>query len=171
MVGKAPVTHEYGGAGLERHGGISSVRVKTVGRWVLDGVVIVLLLAVVFLAYTFFANRSGNLEARAANPFTPAGKPIQVEVLNGCGASGAASNLTGYLRRHGFDVVDTRNYKSFDVRETLVIDRTGSLSLARQVASAVGVSGRNIIQEINPDYFVDVSIVIGKDYTRLDSTK
>ena len=161
---------DHGGAEL-RHNTISSVGLRPVLRWALDGVLVVLVLAVGFLLYTFLTNRSANLEAHTANPFTPSGRPIQIDVLNGCGASGAASNLTTFLRKRGFDVVDTRNYKSFDVQHTLVIDRTGNLSLARQVASAVGVSSRNVIQEINPDYFVDVSIVIGMDYSRLVSTK
>ena len=48
---------------------------------------------------------------------------IQIDVLNGCGAAGAASTITGYLRSRGYDVVEVRNYKTFDVPESLVINR------------------------------------------------
>ncbi len=92
---------------------------------------------------------------------------IQLDVLNGCGASGAASTITAYLRSRGFDVVEIRNYKTFDVAESLVIDRTGTRKDAGRVAAALGVRPENVIVQISPDYFVDVSFVIGKDYRSL----
>ena len=92
---------------------------------------------------------------------------IQLDVLNGCGAAGAASTITGFLRSRGYDVVEIRNYKTFDVAESLVIDRTGTRAEAENVASALGVKPENIIVQISPDYFVDVSVVIGKDYRSL----
>jgi len=102
---------------------------------------------------------------------TRAGKPgsavIQVDVLNGCGIGGAASASTSYLRARGFDVVEIRNYKTFDVRESLVIDRRGELEYARRVAYALGISKKNIVQQINDDYYVDVSVVVGRDYASL----
>jgi hypothetical protein len=102
---------------------------------------------------------------------TRAGKPgsavIQVDVLNGCGIGGAASASTSYLRARGFDVVEIRNYKTFDVQESLVIDRRGELEYARRVAYALGISKKNIVQQINDDYYVDVSVVVGRDYASL----
>ncbi len=102
---------------------------------------------------------------------TRAGQPgsavIQVDVLNGCGIGGAASTATSYLRARGFDVVEIRNYKTFDVRESLVIDRRGDLEYARRVAYALGISKKNIVQQINDDYYVDVSVVVGRDYASL----
>ena len=92
---------------------------------------------------------------------------IQLDVLNGCGTSGAGTSFTSYLRARGFDVVEFRNYKNFDVQESLVIDRTGNRANAEKVAYALGVRKGNIIQQINPDYFVDVSVLIGRDYTSL----
>lgn len=94
-------------------------------------------------------------------------KVIQIEILNGCGIKGPASKFRVFLLTHGFDVVDVRNYKSFDIKETLVIDRIGNLSNANEVAKSLGVSERNVIQQINPDYFVAVSVIIGKDYNQL----
>lgn len=97
----------------------------------------------------------------------PAGTTIQVDVLNGCGVSGSASQCTSYLRVRGFDVVEVRNYKSFDVNESLVVDRTGNLENALRVAYALGISRKNVVQQINPDYYVDVSVVIGRDFHTL----
>jgi hypothetical protein len=48
-----------------------------------------------------------------------------------------------------------------------VIDRTGDMENARKVAYALGIGKEHIIQQINQDYYVDVSVVIGKDYKSL----
>jgi hypothetical protein len=72
-----------------------------------------------------------------------------------------------YLRVNGFDVVEMKNYKVSNIPHTIVVDRVGDLAAARRVASALGVSEKNVIQQLNPDYFVDVSVIIGTDYSSL----
>ncbi|HTO92898.1 MAG TPA: LytR C-terminal domain-containing protein, partial [Bacteroidota bacterium] len=101
---------------------------------------------------------------------SPSRSTIQLDVLNGCGASGAGTAMTAYLRARGFDVVEYRNYRSFDVQETLVIDRAGNRENAEKVAYALGVAKGNIIEQINEDYYVDVSVLIGRDYASLKSS-
>jgi hypothetical protein len=39
------------------------------------------------------------------------------------------------------------------------------------VAYALGISEKNVIQQISPDYYLDVSVVIGKDYNDLKPYK
>ncbi|HLB00393.1 MAG TPA: LytR C-terminal domain-containing protein [Bacteroidota bacterium] len=118
-----------------------------------------------FFSYLYLA------EGRKPQPEAVTGvipsKSIQMDVLNGCGARGAGARMTSMLRGLGFDVVEMKNYSSFRVAETLVIDRVGDLAAARRVAGALGVRESNVVQQINPDYFVDVSVVIGEDYTSL----
>ncbi|MEK6552670.1 MAG: LytR family transcriptional regulator, partial [Bacteroidota bacterium] len=58
-------------------------------------------------------------------------------------------------------------YVSFDVDECLVIDRTGNMANAYKVAKALRIKNENVIQQLNKDYFLDVSIVIGRDYFNL----
>lgn len=48
---------------------------------------------------------------------------IQIAVLNGCGVSGIADKFTFKLRKHGFDVVETGNFKNFNMEHTIVISR------------------------------------------------
>jgi hypothetical protein len=96
---------------------------------------------------------------------------IQIDVLNGCGVPGAATAVRDYLRARGYDVVEMRNYKSFDVGESLVVDRTGDSRTAEKVAYALGIGKSRIIRQINPDYFVDVSVIIGKDYGSLKTSQ
>jgi hypothetical protein len=92
---------------------------------------------------------------------------IQIEVLNGCGVPGIATRFTNALRNNGFDVVDSGNFESFDVRETIVIDRSGNLDHARRIARALGISEQNIIRETSPNFYLDATVVIGADYEKL----
>jgi len=89
---------------------------------------------------------------------------IQVEVLNGCGVTGVGDGLTDVLRAKGIDVVKTGNYRSFDIENTFIIDRLGKIETANRVADSLNLDKRFIITEINKSYFLDLTIVIGKDY-------
>lgn len=99
----------------------------------------------------------------------PAADIVQLEVLNGCGVLGVADKFTEYLRKKNFDVVQVGNYISFDIDKTLIIDRTGNVANAEKVAGFLGIDESRIIQQINNDYFLDVTLVIGKDYGQLIS--
>lgn len=92
---------------------------------------------------------------------------IQVEVLNGCGVPGIATRVTSHLRTHGFDVVSSGNFESFDVAYTLIVDRAGNIDQARRVARALGVSSEHIIREVSEDFYLDASVIIGSDYESL----
>lgn len=134
---------------------------------VLDVVIGALVVLVTVLAWSFISRTFVRppVEAERAGSGTPGN--IQLDVLNGCGAPGAATTFTAFLRARGFDVVEIRNYKSFDLQESLVVDRTGDRVNAERVAFALGIKKENIVRQINQDYFVDVSVVIGGDYSSL----
>ena len=104
---------------------------------------------------------------RTANPTELLGDVVQVEVRNGCGTPGVAQTVTAFLRDRHFDVVDLGNYTHFDQAETVVIDRVGNPEAARSVAAALGVDEANVLQEIGPDYYLDASVVIGRDFPTL----
>ncbi|MBI1804004.1 MAG: LytR C-terminal domain-containing protein [Ignavibacteriae bacterium] len=120
-----------------------------------------------YFSYTYIA-RSAIEPAQQQQAQVKPPRIIQLDVLNGCGARGAASKFTNYLRSQGFDVVEMKNYKVSTMGKTLVVDRVGDMGAARRVAAALGVSDKNVVQQLNPDYFVDVSIIIGADYTTLE---
>ncbi|MEL0011003.1 MAG: LytR C-terminal domain-containing protein [Bacteroidota bacterium] len=94
---------------------------------------------------------------------------IQLEVLNGCGVPGIANAYTSVLRKNGFDVVETGNFDHFDVPNTMVISRSGVMANARRVADALGVDQVHVIREESPDFFLDVTVVIGNDYETLNT--
>lgn len=131
--------------------------------------VIVLLGAIIiFLAYSLYLKVKNREDAEGELAKKKLAEPIvQVEVLNGCGISGVAEKFTDYLRSKHFDVVQTGNYISFDVDKSIVIDRTGNKDNAVKVADALGIDHKNIIQQINNDYILDVSLIIGKDFKQL----
>lgn len=132
---------------------------------------VLLILLVVFaglLSYSLYSKiKANNSKAVFVENRTVPAKIIQLEVLNGCGASGTADKFTEFLRSNSFDVVQTGNYISFDVDKSMVIDRTGNRANALKVAEALGIDKKNIVQQINNDYFLDISLVIGKDYNQL----
>jgi aspartokinase len=90
---------------------------------------------------------------------------IQVEVLNGCGEDGSAQTFTKYLRSKGFDVVSIGNADNFEYQETKIICRTTKKNYAKQVANALGI--KKISIEPDSTRFVDVSVIVGKDYSKI----
>ncbi len=138
-----------------------------VRKIVLNCIIAAAAVAAVYLGYGYITRGPGA--ARNQDPVaTQTPHVIQLDVLNGCGARGIAARFTRFLRTAGFDVVEMKNYKVATMQKTLVVDRVGDLAPARRVAAALGVSEKNIVQQINPDYFVEVSVIIGADYTSLE---
>jgi len=90
-----------------------------------------------------------------------------VEVLNGCGVSGVAEKLTDHLRSNNIDVVNLGNYRSFEIENSIIIGRNEKIRNAEIVAAIVGLDNQSIIQQINPDYLLDVTFILGKDYRDL----
>ncbi|MFO7445392.1 MAG: LytR C-terminal domain-containing protein [Ignavibacteriaceae bacterium] len=136
----------------------------------LNIIIIVLGFVIIFLVYSLVTKLQDNSAIIIPDNQAPA-QIVQLEVLNGCGAGGVADKFTDFLRRKDFDVVQVGNYISFDIDETMVIDRTGNKANAIKVAEALGIDKSNVIQQINNDYFLDVSLIIGKDYNRFKLNK
>jgi hypothetical protein len=134
---------------------------------VLNLAIVVLLVIVAYLAYSFVLRLTVAPSLDAVRDGDAARRPIQVDVINGSGTAKVGTQFTRYLRDRGYDVVEVRNYHRSDVGQSIVIARTKNLRNAEKVATALGVSPRQIIQMINPDYFVDVSVLIGRDHPSL----
>ena len=147
----------------------SEVKKSTVNLF-LNIIIIFLIAIVAFLSFSVVKkiNSNGNKVVSAESKTVPA-VIIQLEVLNGCGVAGAAEKITDYLRNNHVDVVQMRNYTSFDIEKSLVIDRTGNKLNAEKIADLLGIDRKNIVQQISTDYFLDISLVIGKDYNQLKS--
>ncbi len=105
--------------------------------------------------------------SREDNPGHFVGEVLQVEVRNGCGVAGLASTMTAFLRRRGFDVVEVGDSPPFNQEFTMVYDRIGDLEAARKLAEAIGIPEERVVQDIDPEEFLDASVVIGNDYATL----
>jgi len=144
----------------------------SLNNYMLNIFIFLLLTVIIYLSYSLFvklnSNEKNEIEIRTA------GKPseiIQAEILNGCGVSGVADRFTDYLRGNGVDVVKTGNYIKFDIDETIVIDRIGNKANALHIADILNMKEGNAITQINNDYFVDVTIIIGRDYFKQSPIK
>lgn len=132
----------------------------------LNALIFILSIVILFLVYSLIIKFTAADNPEIADT-DKAAKIIQLEVLNGCGTSGIADKFTEYLRSNNFDVVQIGNYMSYDINNTMVIDRTGNKANAEKVADFLGIARSNIVLQKNNDYFLDVSLVIGKDYVKL----
>ncbi|PEN13227.1 hypothetical protein CRI94_11340 [Longibacter salinarum] len=135
----------------------------------LNSVLLVLGLGVMLLMYalvtrTTTPRSNPNRVARATELVGPV---IQVEVRNGAGVDHLAARTTRFLRDRGFDVVEVGNYGSFAQEHSVVIDRVGDLESARKVARALSIPEDRVEQDIRTDYYLDASVILGKDYRTL----
>jgi len=89
-------------------------------------------------------------------------EPISILVLNGCGVEGIGFRTAKYLRGLGFDVVDFRNAEGFGYDETVVVDRSGDMGSAVNVARQLRTA--NVIQQLPPTPLEDVIVIVGRDY-------
>jgi hypothetical protein len=133
---------------------------------------------ILFLFLVLLAN-GGILYWKKANQVQPIpavtlptfSTPVRIQLLNGCGEGKIAQRLTDQLRAFGMDVVEVANAQSFDFPETVVLDRMGDAARAGAVATAVGLDNSRVMQQLNSQLLVDVTVIIGKDYNQLKLPK
>lgn len=92
----------------------------------------------------------------------PPSERVRVEVLNAGGVSGQAREATVCVRDLGFDVVSFGNAGSFDRDSSAVVDRVSRAELARAVGEILGIE--LVITDPDPNLFVDVTVLLGKDW-------
>jgi len=146
-------------------------------NYLINILIVLLALTTVYLAYNFirhnFNNRQDSVKVETVdtlkNQITrqPSTSTLQVDVQNGTGIQGLGNKFMEFLRINGYDVVDMGNFSSSDEKNSFVIDRAGNMRNAKRVAAALGISERYVIQQINKNYFLDATVVIGKDYNDL----
>ncbi len=146
---------------------------KSFNNTAINALIFLLAIVVIYLGYSFIIKITDqNRYNKAGDEMEAPADIVQLEVMNGCGASGVADRVTDYLRQKGCDVVNSGNYKSFDVEKTLVVDRAGNYANALKIAKMLGVAKKEtIIRQLNDEYFLDVSVIIGKDYYSLEPFK
>lgn len=142
----------------------NSSRKSSFSNFVLLSLIAVLSILIIFLAYSLYVKISRITEHKNQMEPQTASAIIHIEVLNGCGVDGVAAQFTNYLRKNNFDVVNVANYRSNNIEQTMIIDRTGNRVNAEKLAESLGVEKKNIIQQLSKDYLLDATLVIGRDY-------
>jgi hypothetical protein len=148
---------------------------KSALNYVLNITIIILGVVCIYLVFSLvtntFLNRNKSVkDVQDSTKTSVTHQPnlsVQVDVQNGTGENRVGAIFRDYLKKKGYDVVDLGNYKSSDIYKTIIIDRTGDTRKAQRIAEVLGVSSRNIIQQINRDLYLDATIVIGKDFNEL----
>ncbi|MDD8019222.1 MAG: LytR C-terminal domain-containing protein [Bacteroidota bacterium] len=141
---------------------------KTTQHKIILNIVIVLLLAFTAIQlYGIFSSPSAAVSPKRPNAIDSVQMQIQINVLNGCGMNGVGITMTKFCRNLGYDVVEMGNYKSFDVEETMVIDRSGKMETAKHLAELIGILPKNVMQQFSSEHMVAASVVIGKDFKKL----
>lgn len=120
---------------------------------------------VVRLAGTAPSETPPDALSEASPPLLNLANRIKVEVLNGAGEAGLARTFADRLRDRGFDVVATTNADHFEHQVTHVLDRSGRLGIATQVATGLGTD--SVAVALDPDLFLDASVVVGHDWRDL----
>jgi hypothetical protein len=153
---------------------------KTFLNYTLNILIIVITALCLYLAYSMIMNTAGKRGDNISGDTTKkqiTNQPnlsIQINILNATGENRIGARFRDYLKTKGFDVVDMGNYKA-EVEKTMVLDVIGDIRKAKRVADAIGVSQRNVVQQLDKTKYIDATVIIGKDYTELkpftDKTK
>ena len=145
----------------------NSSRKSSFSNLVLLSLIVVLSVIIIFLAYSLYIKISRITEHKNQIEQQTVSAIIHIEVLNGCGVDGIAAQFTNFLRKNNFDVVNVANYKSSNIEQTMIIDRTGNRANAEKLAETLGIEKKNIINQLSRDYLLDATLVIGRDYYKL----
>ena len=91
---------------------------------------------------------------------------IRVEVLNGCGVNRLAMKVTNVLRKQGFNVIKIGNTENQDFEKTVIVERSDeTLQNAKYMSERIGC--KNIGEDIDAGLYLEVTIIIGKDYGKI----
>jgi hypothetical protein len=96
---------------------------------------------------------------------------IRLQILNGCGAHGAADKAAKMLPNLinlplEVNVVEVYDFKAYGVKKSFIISREPDLTNARALAKQLGLGTDNIVFEpIENNYrSISVTLVLGDDY-------
>ena len=97
------------------------------------------------------------------------GHRINLEIKNGCGQKNIAFMYKNFLREEGFDVMDTKNAKSFDHDFSKVLLHRGDIQMAHNLSNLMGINDSLIKINHNDNLMLDLTLIIGKDFNQLSS--
>ncbi len=155
---------ESSGSGKHAH---KSRRLTALDGKIIKGALIILGVAFLITVYVL-ANRGSQTNGDNSDFISGANsRQLEVEVLDGAGSMRAAQQLTNFIRARGYDVVEMKKNNGEIEDRTFIFDRSGSLDAARKFATILGVPQDKVFQKIDRNLYLDITLVMGKDYSRL----
>lgn len=143
-----------------------SGRKRTIGR-ILEYAIIAAFVVILVYVVMFTVKVADGVSRSVGTP----SRTVRLQVLNGCGVPGLATDYTGKL--DGFAdadmeirVVDTGNFDLRLVKKSFVISRLSDESSARALAQKLGLSSEEVIYQPLEHNLQSVSatLVLGQDY-------
>ena len=100
------------------------------------------------------------------------GDKIQLEIQNGCGTKGIANLFMNFLRSEGYDVIDTKNASNFNFKNTIIkIHKPNKGNFVEEIIELLNINSTHIQYDYNENIFYELTLIIGKDYEKLQSFK
>jgi hypothetical protein len=151
----------------------SNLHNPDIQKWFLN--LAIFSLSVVIIGFIFsmgkrIVQNPSKVALTQVDEFVPGNAPYQgivIEVLNGCGVPGLAQKFTNYLRAEGFDVIYTGNADQMNYTSTLLIERIDSQEKSSEVNRALQLNPRAVVQKLDPSLQVDLTLILGRDYSQL----
>ena len=98
---------------------------------------------------------------------------VRVQILNGCGQAGVAAKFAKYVTDTAkpdfvVDVIDEKNFDSFNQEKTLLISRRAGSPVAERLALKLGLPPEQVTYRELEDNFlgIDYSLVVGADFDK-----
>ena len=88
-----------------------------------------------------------------------------IQVLNGCGITGAAAAVAGLLRERDFDVKDIGNASTWNYPFTIVASRSVDMTVARRIARTLNTDKLVLLK--SEDKMHTVCVLVGPDFTEM----
>ncbi len=92
---------------------------------------------------------------------------LRVIVLNGCGKQGVAHAFADGLTNWGLKVVETENADNWEYSATVIIDMGRAAEKAAELGRRLGLSGKQVVRDIEESGQAEVTIILGADYERV----
>ena len=134
---------------------------------IVKGILALVGVALFITIYVLANRRSLTISEENDAAATVASRSLEVEVLDGAGNMRAAQHMTNTLRALGYDVVEMKRNNAEMEERTFIFDRSGNLDAAKKLATILGIPQDKVYQKIDRTLYLDMTVVLGKDYSHL----
>ncbi len=149
------------------------------GSRIIDLILIVVSLAVLVFVGSFVVKiMQGESAPVPGTPEAIVPTSLRIQIMNGCGIAGAASNFSRHVKQSAgpdfvVDVIDERNFESFQQERTLLIARKENHDHAARFAAKIGLTPDRVsFKELESNFYdIDYSLVVGADYEKIMAAK